>query len=238
MMFRENCFLTLTYRDVDLPDRLSLDYDAVPAFIKRLRKRVGRSGIRYYAGGEYGDERGRPHYHLCVFNYYPDDALFWKMSPCGEPLYTSQTLESVWGKGFVVIGAVSFESAAYIARYCVKKRTGKLAESHYARVDVDTGECYSILPERAWMSRMPGIGHTYLEQYGHVAGRDEYLVVSGRKRPLPRYYKNKLLSVDLIDKKKVFDTSLYVPHTSERRLAERLEVQRAKMNFIRRNLDE
>lgn len=232
MMHDVSCFLTLTYSPECLPCPRSLDYDAVPAFMKRLRKAFG-AGIRYYAGGEYGDDYGRPHYHLCVFGFYPDDAVYYKTAPCGERLYTSARLDRIWGQGFVVVGQVSFESAAYIARYCVDKVTGKQASSHYERVEPLTGEVYQALPERAWMSRRPGIGKGFLEVYGAQLAAHDGCVVDGRPRPLPRYYRDKLAAAGF-DKK--IDTQLFYHHTSDRRLLERLKVQEAKMRFLRKDL--
>lgn len=237
MCFDDNCFITLTYAPEHLPSPPCVDKREFQLFMKKLRKRCGR-GIRFYAGAEYGDTYGRPHYHACLFNYWPADATLWKVTGTGDRLYTSKILEEIWGKGFVTVGTVTFESAAYIARYCMKKRTGRMAEEHYARVDLETGECYQLTPEFALMSRMPGIGMTYLEQYGDQAAAHETVVVSGRERGLPRYYKEKLGSAGLIDlHAKKFDMYGFTEHDTERRLEERLLVQEAKMKLFRRNKD-
>ena len=62
------------------------------------------------------------------------------------------------------IGDVSFQSAAYIARYCVQKVTGQLAESHY-RVITEDGEIIDREPEFNHMSLKPGIGAEWLKRY-------------------------------------------------------------------------
>lgn len=36
-------------------------------------------------------------------------------------LYISPILAKLWGKGMVTVGAVTLESAAYVARYCTKR---------------------------------------------------------------------------------------------------------------------
>lgn len=36
-------------------------------------------------------------------------------------LFTSAELEKIWGKGFCIVGNVTYESAAYVARYVYKK---------------------------------------------------------------------------------------------------------------------
>jgi hypothetical protein len=53
---------------------------------------------------------------------------------------------------------VTFESAAYVARYCVSKITGAEAEGYYMSLDETTGELRPISPEYVTMSRRPGIG--------------------------------------------------------------------------------
>ena len=68
-MYDDNCFITLTYDNDNLPltgDGLpTLDRDAVTLFLKRLRFRFPHT-IRYFGCGEYGDKLSRPHYHLIL----------------------------------------------------------------------------------------------------------------------------------------------------------------------------
>ena len=59
-------FITLTYDNEHLPPGAELSKRDLQLFIKRLRK--VNPGIRYFAVGEYGSERGRPHYHAVIFN--------------------------------------------------------------------------------------------------------------------------------------------------------------------------
>lgn len=66
----------------------------------------------------------RPHYHAAVFGYWPEDCMPYKKNEIGDMLYTSKTLEKIWGKGFVIVGNLTYESAAYIARYVYKKAYG------------------------------------------------------------------------------------------------------------------
>ena len=56
-------FLTLTYDDDNLPTNETLVKKDVQDFIKRLRKFYNDVKIRYFAVGEYGSEKHRPHYH-------------------------------------------------------------------------------------------------------------------------------------------------------------------------------
>ena len=62
----DNCFVTLSYSDENLPTNNSLVYEHCRDFMKRLRSRYPRDiddGIRFCHCGEYSPEKRRPHYH-------------------------------------------------------------------------------------------------------------------------------------------------------------------------------
>mgnify|MGYP001506359224 CR=1 FL=1 len=145
-LYDENCFLTLTYHNRFLPPDGSLCRSHLTKFFKRLRSRIDRP-VRYFACGEYGEAFLRPHYHVILFNYNFDDKCLYKSGKF--PLYTSDMLTSLWPYGHSVVSGFSFESAAYTARYCVKKINGNDAADHYG----------SRVPEFNAMSRRPGIGY-------------------------------------------------------------------------------
>lgn len=186
-LYENNCFITLTYSDSFLPTSRSLVFKDFQDFMKRLRKRYG-SGIRFFHCGEYGERFGRPHYHACIFNFdFPDKEL-WKVNHVGDNVYTSKSLDALWGMGHASIGAVTFESAAYVARYVVKKRTGAIARTWYEYISPETGEVFDRTPEYTTMSRRPGIGHGHIRRYmGDVYSYD-FVVVNGVKARPPRYY--------------------------------------------------
>jgi hypothetical protein len=73
-------------------------------------------------------------------------------------VYKSDTLDELWGQGITEIGNVTFDSAAYVARYIMKKVTGPMAEEHYEVLQEETGEIGEREPEYTTMSRRPGIG--------------------------------------------------------------------------------
>lgn len=128
-MWDQNCFITLTYNDENLPEGGTLVRKHLTDFFKRLRKHFTGRTIRYFACGEYGSKLQRPHYHVILFNLDFEDKRLYKHGDF--PLYNSDTLSRLWPMGFSVLAGFSFESAAYTARYCVKKITGQKAESHY-----------------------------------------------------------------------------------------------------------
>ena len=115
------CFVTLTYDPAFCPKDYSLKKKDVQDFMKRLRRQLEYhklGAIRsYLVVGEYGSKRQRPHYHLLLLGWSPNDLVFFKYSYSGEPLYTSAFLESVWQKGFCPVGTVKDNAAAYVARY-------------------------------------------------------------------------------------------------------------------------
>lgn len=184
-LHEENSFITLTYSPEHVPESGSLRVEDFQKFMKRLRKRIAPKRVRFFHCGEYGEKLQRPHYHACLFGYdFPDKVVFRKIA-CGY-LYTSAMLEELWPVGFSTVGDVTFESAAYVARYVTKKVTGEAKHGHYC--NRETGEV--IRPEYTTMSRRPGIGKAWFEKFsGDVFPYDE-VVVAGRPVKPPRYYEN------------------------------------------------
>ena len=179
------CFVTLTYDDDYLPRDASLHYEHFQKFIKRLRYYLKGKKIKYYMCGEYGDTTGRPHYHFILFGHdFSDDRFFYKMHK-GNALFNSSLLSSAWPQGHAVIGNVTFESCAYVARYILKKVNGKKAVEAYARVDA-YGNRYSIAPEMTRMSQ--GIGKSWAQKYIDDCLPSGYIVSNGRKARVPKFY--------------------------------------------------
>lgn len=180
-MHEENSFITLTYNEQNLPKNQSLVKSDYQDFMKRLRKSIYPKRVRYYHCGEYGEKLGRPHYHALLFGHDFEDKKHF--STRGDnAVYTSDSLSELWPFGFSVIGAVTFESAAYVARYIMKKVNGEKAKEHY-------GE---RIPEYTTMSRRPGIGQNWFKKFeSDVYPHDRVYVRGNITRP-PRYYDNLL----------------------------------------------
>lgn len=191
----KNCFITLTFNDYMLPKNGSLDVVYFQKFMKRLRKRFG-NGIRFYHCGEYGEKFKRPHFHACIFNHVFDDIALFKQED-GISLYRSPELERLWRDpvsglpyGYSTVGELTFDSAAYVARYCTKKVNGKLAIDHYKLVLSDD-TVTQLKPEYATMSRNPGIGRDYYEAYKkEIYVTDSIVLPGGVEVKPPRYYNN------------------------------------------------
>lgn len=181
-----NSFVTLTYDDEHLPGDLSLNHDHFQDFMKRLRYHFRPQQIRYYMAGEYGEKYQRPHYHAILFGVHFNDRKLWKVNN-GNELYTSKYLDAIWKKGFTTVGNVSHQSARYVAQYVMKKVFGKDQEEHYLRCD-GQGEAYQLKPEYNQMSLKPAIGRDWFEKFKCGLYPKDYVIVEGRKQPVPGYY--------------------------------------------------
>lgn len=204
-------FLTLTYNDAHLPvnyveyvDTETGEYIEefngtlvkrdLQLFMKRLRIRAEREfgvrGIRFYCGGEYGDKTQRPHYHMILFGFNIPDLVLYTSNFRGDCYYTSAFLEDVWGNGFVVVGDLCFDTAAYVARYIMKKKKGKNADYY---------EKKNIVPEFSVMSRRPGIASAYFDSNAKEIYKFDQIVITGAdgkaKRVKPPAYYDRLYDV-------------------------------------------
>ncbi|AXH74636.1 MAG: replication initiator protein [Microviridae sp.] len=196
-MHKYNAFVTLTYNEDNVPNRSQLQHEDFQKFMKRLRKHTGLDRVRFYMGGEYGPEHGRPHFHAAIFGYDFPDKKYFKRSPSGERIYTSEILEKLWPYGYSSTAELTFESAAYIARYCMQKVTGPMAEEHYKRQD-EKGE-YQLKPEYNRMSLKPGIGATWLNKYKTDVYTYDHVIINGVQTRPPKYY-DKLIKKEDPDK--------------------------------------
>jgi len=118
-MHEKNSFITLTYSDEHLKSP-KLIYSDFQNFMKRLRK-TQNAPVGVFVTGEYGDKTKRPHWHAIIFNWYPADAIPFRITDRGDRVYTSETLSRLWPYGFAELASVTFESAGYCARYAAKK---------------------------------------------------------------------------------------------------------------------
>lgn len=205
-LYEKNCFITLTYDEKNLPDGNDLVYDHFQKFMRALRhhtaeivwyrdkrgrkrrKKVYKK-IRFFVCGEYGETRQRPHWHACLFNYdFPDKR--WLKTTGENDLYTSKTLDTLWGKGICSVGSVDYKSASYVARYIFKKQNQKAAV--YEICDPETGEVFDREKELIRMSLKPGIGAGWLAKYKSEVMNNDKVVVNGTPMQPPKYYMKKI----------------------------------------------
>ena len=185
-MHDDNCFITLTYDDDHLPWDKSLNKKHFQDFMKRLRFKERHKKLRYFHCGEYGDQLKRPHYHALIFGHDFEDKTLWTERD-GIPTWTSEQLQNLWPFGFTTVGRLTFETAAYCARYTTKKRTGKEAQEHYWTM-LDTDMEIEIQPEYATMSLKPAIGNTWFSEYKDDCFPSDFITQDGKKFRVPKYY--------------------------------------------------
>lgn len=192
----ESWFLTLTYDDAHLPRaqaksalgntiavHATLVKKDLQDFFKRLRKNTGQK-IRYFAAGEYGSQTMRPHYHLLIFGLHLDDLSLISKNFAGTPYFVSDSITKCWPKGIHILGQVTWQSAAYVARYTMKKATHGISASYF----VSAG----IQPEFQVMSNRPGLAYQYYVDHPDIFEYDYFSVSTpqgGRKVYPPEYFK-------------------------------------------------
>lgn len=185
-LHEDNCFLTLTYSDDNLPPSGGLVKKHFQLFMKRLRRVVSKK-ISFIHTGEYGDEFGRPHYHALIFGHDFADKRYYTTRQ-GNPVWTSEILDRLWRLGRCEIGSVTFQSAAYVGRYCIKKVLGPEAVGYYQKVDHNTGEIYDVSPEYLTVSTRPAIAKDWFAKFSSDVFPSDFLVIDGKKIKVPRYY--------------------------------------------------
>lgn len=253
-MHKHSSYITLTFNNEHLTG-FNLEHDYYVRFMKRLRKALGkkndkllgptdiRDKIKFYMCGEYGPLHGRPHYHALLFGVDFADKLYLRTTPAGARIYRSGQLEKLWKHGYSSVGELTFESAAYIARYVMKKRTGDGNKYNYEILDPETGEIIIRKKEYNQMSRRSGIGKTWLQKYQTDVYTTGKVIVRGHPNNPPRYY-DKLykdlnqLQLEHIQHARYIEALAHHEHRTPERLKVQEQVQEARTRSLKRgNLD-
>lgn len=208
--------------------------------MKRLRRKYDQV-VRFYMCGEYGEGLLRPHYHACLFNLDFRDRVPWGTTEAGSQLWRSAELERLWSHGFSTVGELTFESAAYAARYVVDKINGGLARVHYSSVDIETGELFFRQPEFNHMSLKPGIGAGWYERWRSDVYPHDYVVVNGKEVKPPKYYDRRLKAElpemwERVQSERVEDAVPRFADNSPARLAVKAVVARARLSLSKRKM--
>ena len=266
-LHKYNSVVTLTYAPEHLPELGQLRPRDATFFFKRTLKAlvkgndpilcattthtIGRSygatphapakpTFRYFYCGEYGANWGRPHYHACLFGIDFGDKKYLATTPAGSKLWRSPTLERLWPYGHSTVGQLNFESAAYTARYVMKKLSGDGNRTDYEIIDPETGEITEKKKEFARMSRRPGIGKAWFDRYKNDAYPEGKVVIRGHKVNAPRYY-TKLykeldpLGYELLEYGRYLEGILHAEHNTDERLHVREQVLAAKLGALKRH---
>lgn len=212
LLYENNCVVTLTYHPDALPSAKfdpesgeltraegSIAPEHAVEFMKRLRERErykhAKTNIRSYGCAEYGCQNPkcgnpncqhtmRPHYHIILFNHHFEDR---QQIPFKPGYYTSEELTDTWGHGSTQLMDLTFESAAYVARYVMKKLTGP-REKEYG----------DKLPEQpVCISRGEGIGKKWYEEWKEEIYKHDKVYrnkKTGERVPMtpPKYYDRRM----------------------------------------------
>lgn len=236
-LHEQNSFITLTFEDEHLPKDYGVHVRDLQLFFKRLRKSLSYK-IRFFASGEYGDVNLRPHYHAIIFNhdFYPK--TYWGKNERGDKLYTSPSLSKLWPYGLATLGAVTFESAGYVARYSMKKIGGDQAVVHYARVHPVRKTISVVNQEFLVMSRRPGIGAPWLDRYLSDVFPSDFVVMRGRKSPVPRFYEKQLSEeeLEMLKRRRKRQGLRFKDDRTPARLEARRIVRDARISVLKRKL--
>lgn len=192
--------------------------------------------------GEYGEKYGRPHYHALIFGHRFDDRKFLRQTGSGFNIYSSSQLAQSWPFGHSSVGDLTFESAAYVARYCLKKISGPDSDVHY--LDAKTG----VIREKEFtnMSRggrkkgHGGIGAPWYEKFQSDCYPFGTKIVNGVECKTPRYYDSLYEKDDPrgFAKLKAKRNSLIdVVENSVARLLVKEEVTLSKISKLKRELE-
>jgi len=186
-------FVTLTYDDKHLPRTdygCSINKNDHFEFIKNLKelekpkKLALRSYIskeeydrqtygipetakfKYYGVSEYGDLKGRSHWHYILFN-----------------IRDIANITLAWGKGKVDVDPdVNVNNIDYVLKYMIKD---------HSNIDYENRD-----KEKSFMSKGLGlsVADSNFQNYIGQTQNNQVLNQRGTKIPLPRYYRKKLLS--------------------------------------------
>lgn len=250
------CFLTLTINNASMVTKgfnhdgkyyppYSVYKRSLQLFLKRLRKEISYvqdnkrvyQNFKYLGCGEYGESYHRPHYHLVLMGYDFPDKKLWQVGNNGNPLYRSSILEKCWPYGHSTIGEASWQSAAYIARYTLKKRKGP---GSYTRINKETGEMYEVRPEFVLMSK--GIGKDWWKKYKSDTDKDYIIVDRDKTVRIPRYY-DKLRerhdpeSLEEIKLQREIAAKEYQEEDDDSRKLARATVKKAQVKMLKRGIE-
>jgi len=203
-----NYMITLTYNDEHLTYKNkinedgeilyktpSLKPDDLSIFMKNLRRyykyHYNIDKIKFYGCGEYGSQTERPHFHIIVYDCPIYDLKCFFKNAVNEWIYLSDTIEKIWAKGQITVTELTWNSAAYVARYVTKKIKGQNATKYYDEKNQE--------PEFVRMSRNPGIGKNYYDNHKEEIYNTDEIIILKKGLPTkikPAKYYDKLYDIE------------------------------------------
>jgi len=155
-----------------------LHYRDIQLFMKRLRRyekyHNNNTGLKFYAAGEHGGKKGRPHFHMILYNASPALIRTFKFrgfSKKNKEIYKSKEMEDIWSLGFVD-GSINLSDDAmfYTVGYTLKKQENAMGD------EVGHGSAK--------------LGWNYISKYMESIINNGYIINDGRRYSIPACYLN------------------------------------------------
>lgn len=163
-------FVTLTFDEDSINERRSIDLKELQDYVKRLRDRVYPRKIKFFGCGEYGEDKGRPHYHLIIFGIELEEHQLKKVKNGWHLL--SGPCKDAWKFGIVHADDVVYNSARYVLDYMLKEPPQRIVQG--------------LTKPFQTMSR--GIGKQYALDKEEKIKKDLGIRYQGKDVGLPKYY--------------------------------------------------
>lgn len=214
---KKGCKIDLTYAPEYVPDGYVLSIADYQKWIKCLRMHLKRhdpeyKGFKYYIGGEYGPTGGRPHYHIIIIGWEPNDLEYWKDSKTGYPMYKSETIQNkTWKKGICTIEPVTPETVSYATRY-TNKKSGKAKTN-------------KGIPE--FQRQSQNIGLNYWNLHKEEIKEDTGIWIKKKNKAklvkIPRYFKKKWQEENPVEYEYFIDWSIWNQEKEQKKKMDRTD---------------
>lgn len=202
LSYKENCFITLTYKDNKKGN--NLNKSDLQNFIKRLRKN-NKIEFKYFGAGEYGEKKGRAHYHLIILGWQPKDIknMHGARSNKGNKLYTSKIIHDTWGMGRITVQPFGIDEIGYLTLYL----------NHNAEIEENIN--HKELKERKKALNKIKIKHKLIKEIFDVKTSQNKIIKLKKikdltKEEYKRYkedYNTKVLNINTLKKQPEFNIS-------------------------------
>lgn len=171
----------------------------------------GKSDFKYYAVGEYGELKGRPHYHVIYFNVNVNHEGFASLCQFAWKLQGEKV-------GRIYVDKLNTKAIRYICGYLVENR--KKQNSAFTMISKNIGLCYLSQDKKKYHRKN-------LNQYAKK--------LNGTGVRLPRIYRDKIF--DVYDKKRLFNKGeKYYNSLSDEKVIEKIQSNRNKAETKKRQL--
>lgn len=177
------CGLSLTYNDWWLPiecvsdgyRRSSLRKVHLQRFIDSIRHRISKThpefaNFTWFASGEYGDDKCRPHYHLALY---------------GVPMWLARAVcPASWRFGNIKFKPLKFGHISYFMKYILEDKVDKstFLDKYFVRG-----------MEFPFYSHSKGFGKGLYYEHRYEIAEHGCMFFGSRRVRVPSYWKNKFL---------------------------------------------